>query len=1192
MKNTKKLFVLAAGAILTLASCGGTPTSSSTPATPTSSAEAPTSSTVTPASETPSTPAATSEAQSTPTKTSEAQSEASYEAYSESSEPSERSESSESSSAEPVIVKYAITVNDSEDVDLTVDKEEAEEGELVTIGVELADESVVLDEVLVDGVAIDPVGGVYCFLMPGNDVVVGAHSHRKLAIALPEIEGIEVEADKAYAEPGEVVSITLDYDEDAIEIFSVHANDIVCGEGEDGSYYFVMPKANVSIDVEFAAGLVYSITTASAHVDFLGDSAREGDLVVLVPHVELGYDLVSLVAETLTGDEVELIFDEADNTYSFIMPGAPVILTAETEVGYFEVVANDSAIRNVRYNDAADGEEPHWVTVGSDSHFPFGAQMQVEFRDTDTEKVTGLVLGGGNNAVVTRNEADGNYIYFTMPARKITLGLQKAELLHTAIADVSEAEHFSVTFYRKDAEGNYVPTTGFLAYEQCYVKVEIIDPELSEDYVLKALSVTYKYYTGNANELEAETRSILTAASYTTYGINGLNEDGYYDFKLLYSTGMHMVNAGDDATVTVKAVEKSTSKYKGASFVSPYYGIEVWGMRDINEFNSSYSPTIDGAGEFTLSGTTYAIFDVDYDAGMFDVGYASAEAANGKMAFNDKVIIAHYNIAADIIRKNSADVMIAVKPEEGESIDNYFVASEAFKINNNQYIVAQFFRAGSPYANVFIDAQNQLYYIEDVSFDFYEGSLVTDANASYSVKVGNETLLSIGSAGSSTNAYENRVLLDGKQGVYAVDAEALYLNGISTATYGGKTYQYSIDESGKVILTRDEITEEGGLSWTLVFSIDQSTMEATLESETSVVKSYSVNLESETVERPYSNYSYKHFTEGEPGVYSATITNSYSVFEMSVTALGSGKLSFDLTAGAYLTSYSQYAYATVYLNGAAIEGYEQFGDSSSSSSSAGTTKVEAVVNAGDVVTIAYFVKTTSSYYLPSYKTITVENIALVAPGAEAGTYSLDNEMSLTLDGFGHGTCGDASFDYTVPETGDFVVEFDLPLIEEDGITPRHFRVTLDREDKIGDVSIEVGEKSPLSINLNGSDQLISNRPTSYGFDDLGDGSYRSNNKGKGTTSAEMVISCYQDGTLAFHYEVSGDCNSGNSWDYLAIYKNGELLNKYGDTSGDYSVDVVSGDLIQIFFTKDGSDNGSAGELDGAIISNILLTVAS
>ena len=778
-----------------------------------------------------------------------------------------------------------------------------------------------------------------------------------------------------------------------------------------------------------------------------------------------------------------------------------------------------------------------------------------------------------------------------MPARNISLDLQTGELLHEAVADLSKAEHFTLSFFRKNEAGEYVPTSGFLAYEACYVKVEIADPELAEDYILTDLKITYKYYTGSPSSMDTESRSIISKAAYDAYGINGLNEDGYYDFKLLYSTGMHMVSSGDDAKVTVSATEKCVSTYKGESFVGRYLGVESYGVRNTNSFNSSYSPTIDGAGEFKLAGTTYKIFNVDRDAGMFDVGYATAESANGKMAFNDKLIIAHYNIAADIVKLNAADVMMAIKPQEGDADDLYSVAAESFKIDGHQYIVAEFLRDGASYANVFVDAATQEYFIDGVEFDMISGTKITDAMASYSVKVNGVTKLSVGST--STGGPENRILLDGLQGDWTVGDKVLSLDGISAATYDGNAYDYTV-ENGKVVAKRTEITDEGGVSWTLTFALDESARTATLESTDSVVSPYVVNLNSETTALPSSSYSYRHFSETSDGIYEASVSAQYGVIEMAITACKDGKLTFNVACGKYVSYSTSYFYATVYVNGVALPGYESVGDSSSTSSSAAATAVEAFVKKGDVVTVAYFCKSTSDYYVPSFKKVVVSDINLLNGGAEAGNYTVD-DLTVSLDGWGHGYCGNATFDYTVPEGGDpFVVEFDLPLVEDDGVTPRHFEVTLDVSAKTGIATITPGEKinafyvvdnETLDTGLTFS--RTSYVQPNYHFTDNGDGSYTSANATKGSTTAEITLVAMADGKLTFDLTGGGEAN----WDVTRIFINGVAYTDFTALDyGDQTVEIMvaAGDRVQICFSKDSSTDRGA---DSVTISNIDLVRA-
>ena len=1106
---------------------------------------------------------------------------------------------SEHTSEQPVA--HAISILASELVELSADKTSAAAGETVTITATPKNEKVVIDKVLVNGEAVlANASGKYTFTMPDAAVTIGAEAHELLEISLAEYSGLTLSASKLLAEPGDRIDVSVAYDASEIELIGLVAGGIRLGElgledKGDGlahaNFFFSMPNNGVLVEALFNNGAIFSIVNESEHAHIDVNSARTGDEVLIAPSIDLGYDFdgIEAVIADANGNESPIaLTDNHDGTYSFTMPKGMVTIRIATNVGQFEIVEELSLIYSVEYNDAEDGEEAHWVT-SADGFYFYGSEIRVRVHDSDTQKITGLILASGNTITLPRDEENGDYFYFTMPAHKIELGLETEELLHQIVLNSDGASHLDIEFFRKDENGNYVPTTGFLAYEKCYVKVSVNSAYDEGDYGLQSLMLSYDYHYSYSEPGEYNTENRDLMKPYDYYHIYGLNEDGYYEFDLMYSTGMHMDNEGEHSVVNITATEKDTTEYKGKPWVGQYLGIEAYSATLYSEWSSSYSFVIDGAGEF-YRGDNYKVFADDNNGTLtVDKVTKTADQAAGMMLYNDKVIVSFWNPNSSTLFSSygGMDLLLAFKVQPGDSAALYTLRGQVFTIggSNDKYGAFQVMRDDAIYANVFIDSVTKAIFMDNVEFNMLSGDHVGEADSVYEVLVDGDLKYSIGA-----NAGGARLFLDGVQGTYAaskpvadddpIDEGNLVLDGMGGAAFDGLDYTYTID-GDNIVLRRAEETEDGSVIHREIFTLFKEDGTAShIGSEADLPTVWSVdNVTLDTgltMFKPGShaqpNY---HFTDNGDGTYtSANKGINSSTAEMTIVAGKAGKLSFRIAGGGE----NNYDTARIFKNGVAIKDY---------TTASFEDNVTVVVAANDRIQICYSKDSSTAGTIDQ---ITISNIELTLPGVEAGEYEIDGlDGILVLDGFGHGTFGSEEFEYALNDGAIDPVTLHGFRIEADGSVPLTFTVALDAQTKTGTITNTVeGDKLPFkAIDNETLDTGLVLYKTNYAqpgyhFTDNGDGTYTSSNKGINSSTAEMTIVCNAAGTLSFH--IAGTVE-GN-YDTVAVFVNGEYFAYYysATIAADVEIEVAAGDHIQICYSKDSSSSSGVDEITVSAIT--------
>ncbi|MBO4871075.1 MAG: leucine-rich repeat protein [Muribaculaceae bacterium] len=282
--------------------------------------------------------------------------------------------------------KYAITIDENiQNGTVTADKEEAEEGEIVTLTVTPA-EGYQLENITVTPETLDLeviVDENYQFTMPADNVTVSATFSlippTMYTITIDEnIENGTVTADKAEAEEGEIVTLTVTPAEGyQLENITVTPETLDLEVIVDENYQFTMPADNVTVSatfseippviVENAITFEAEIEHATIEVSVEGEAIESGELVaegtevIVTVTPENGYKVASVTVETVDTAEpdgpagmprrADVNVNGENNVYTFDMPGEPINInvTMEQEVttGIYDLNVNGN--KGVKY---------------------------------------------------------------------------------------------------------------------------------------------------------------------------------------------------------------------------------------------------------------------------------------------------------------------------------------------------------------------------------------------------------------------------------------------------------------------------------------------------------------------------------------------------------------------------------------------------------------------------------------------------------------------------------------------------------------------------------------------------------------------------------------------------------------------------------------------------------------------------
>lgn len=183
----------------------------------------------------------------------------------------------------------------------------------------------------VEGVVLSPVtvGSKYKFNMPGRDVVIDA-TFEKISydvIVASSIKGGSITVSHSKANVGDKVTVT--YAADAgykFDEITTNVDDLSLTEGDNNTYSFTMPAADVVVDASFSSK-IFTVKTVEVEGGYLFVSTTKtilGDKVIVDVVTESGYKFDGITADD---DNLEIKEIEENKSYSFIMPENNVTLT-------------------------------------------------------------------------------------------------------------------------------------------------------------------------------------------------------------------------------------------------------------------------------------------------------------------------------------------------------------------------------------------------------------------------------------------------------------------------------------------------------------------------------------------------------------------------------------------------------------------------------------------------------------------------------------------------------------------------------------------------------------------------------------------------------------------------------------------------------------------------------------------------
>ena len=252
-----------------------------------------------------------------------------------------------------------VTITPAENGTVTADKETAKYGETVTLTI-TPNEGYEFDQLhVLDGetqVAVTiTTEGKYTFVMPAGNVEISAtFKMTDYAITITPAENGTVTADKATANMGETVTLTITpnegYEFDQLTVMN-GTTQVAVEITTDGKYTFVMPAGNVEVSATYKA-IDYAITIEPAEngtVTADKQTAHIGETVTLIVTPDKGYELDEI--HVMNGTTRLTTVSEDEGNHTFVMPANNVVISAlfkETSgTGVHDATATDILPRKV-----------------------------------------------------------------------------------------------------------------------------------------------------------------------------------------------------------------------------------------------------------------------------------------------------------------------------------------------------------------------------------------------------------------------------------------------------------------------------------------------------------------------------------------------------------------------------------------------------------------------------------------------------------------------------------------------------------------------------------------------------------------------------------------------------------------------------------------------------------------------------
>ena len=1122
-------------------------------------------------------------------------------------------------------MQYAIELPTIDGVQFTV-RDQAAAGEVVEIRLVVDDNKIsYTGDLLVNGWRASMINDTtFKFVMPAEKAVItleyGKVEEEVTTYNVTKIvpEGMYLEDLGAAYEAGANVAFKITFDAFAgitwngmLEIYAGaddEKEDIAYTQRDDGYFVFEMPAKDITVKAE-AENRNYNIKRAEGDnssykafgdIELLaeeGDPTRlfeGGDLYSKAARVEFksmvrvhmrnfSQDYPSKGAYAPLGFRIketkqQFLLEDDKDYIDIEMPGRDITLEAIVTDRHFALTLNGGEHTSIEvYHKDENGafvkdaetvptalysENVYVRVLSSDAGFGV-SKLHVlavnEARDSSGNPVNGLDKDLEFDPVTGFYALNVNGIF-----ESIALNVTEAAVI-AANPTATAGEHTVATVY---APGN----DGLVALDEnnhavpgnaIFVKVTSADGE----YGGKAVSGTY----AKADETEGTlsfTRSgeyyvAMLPADAASFAVTATEQ------KVFNNTGLVGEYVG--RSLTVSSGNASTNSYLNE--VTPagtfaYGTSNAYAMQEL-------TPEADGAayGTFTAKKGT---MDGSYSAG-YTLPETQDKFTNNtlyRFAYSEKVLAwqesALEATAANYSPINSSATTIALAFKKNLNSDAAFAFYTAkVTANNNQYIFGQAMYGDEVWANVFFNISRGEYKIDNqLEINLLAGDNIAANDAFFSVSYAGENLYNVGS-----DAKGNKVFLDGFQGEWAVGNETLTLDGINKATYEGHDFEYVLN-NGTLTLTRLYVTADGGVTETVVIdSFDLMAHTAALVSQTaSDPVPYVIALETQNVTIGSRTTSYGFSYDPATGAYTSTNQNQNSTnAEMSITVYKTIQLSFDYETSGDWSATSNYDYFGIFKNGVEVD---RFGDASG--------KYEIVLNAGDVLSLVYSKDSSVGGDMDGVK---ITNLQSMIAGPEAGTYAVDGKTDVVvLDGYGHGTYGEISFNYTVNNGAIEPVMVNNEITEEEG---RYYK---EGQLLTFDVAAMTVTDTPQKVELAEVKPTIT-YSTSYPFTfDPATGTYTSGNAGVATSGGSdsyMYIEAPEDGVIVFNYVAGGE----GQYDYATISIDGvEKTNTKGTGSSahntgtlTFKAELKKGQKVTIRFHKDYSGDE---DIDSIVVSNL------
>ena len=319
---------------------------------------------------------------------------------------------------------FVVTIASVTGGEVTSDKNQAVDGEIVTLTISPAD-GYVLGSLEVEnastggGIAVYEVSGTTAtFTMQSSNVTVTPSWNKLYNVNVANVAGGEVTSDKAKTLAGETVTLTISpadgYLYGSLEVKDASNNSVaVTVTGTTAT--FTMPTSDVTVTLTW--NKLYNVTVSNVTGgEVTSDKAKTlaGETVTLAISPDDGYELQSLVVKDASNKTVAV--EILGNTATFTMPSSNVTVTPTWSKLYNVTVANVTGGEIT--SDKAKTLAGETVTLTIDSYDGYG------FKSIKVEDAS------GNPVAVT---VTGTTATFTMPASDVAVTPTWGELYRVAI---------------------------------------------------------------------------------------------------------------------------------------------------------------------------------------------------------------------------------------------------------------------------------------------------------------------------------------------------------------------------------------------------------------------------------------------------------------------------------------------------------------------------------------------------------------------------------------------------------------------------------------------------------------------------------------------------------------------------------------------------------------------------------------